>query len=201
MKHFNYCLTLILLGLAGSTYACDLMTISKRLSSESFAARFEQNKQIEVLASPLISRGQMYLSTNNGLVWQLQRPLKSTSVFSSNIFKQFDSRDQEVTFGSAVVQHRIQQFAKIFVDLVGGKLNRLHDDFDTKVECNGEQWSLLMKPRKDRLSRVLRNVNLTGSENINTISIEEVGGDITHINITEVTHNKDQNNLREYFER
>lgn len=188
-------------------FSCDLQTVKSRIGQPFISAQFNQLKHIKVLSRPLKSAGSMLFSQEKGLVWQVQKPIKSTSVLNNSEIKQFNSKDQLMPAQQASQNNKTADLSVIFLNLVSGNFAALEPHFTVTIACvdNTSNWQLKLTPKTKPLSTFFAEITLSGSSHINSMQILEVNQDRTEITFIDHSFNSIESplflNLSAYFER
>nr|WP_246722920.1 outer membrane lipoprotein carrier protein LolA [Aliikangiella sp. G2MR2-5] len=150
-------------------------------SKESSLFQFTQEKQIKFLSKPLISQGELLQTDTGELVWQTQKPIKTTLVLTRERVKQFDSLDKSVDLPGASI---VKNLSNTFLSLLSGDFSRLKIDFHSTVSCKASKYSLELIPKNSELKALFSNIKVSGQLSVETVVIEEARGDLTTIHLT-----------------
>ncbi|TQV87857.1 LolA family protein [Aliikangiella coralliicola] len=167
------------IGASAST--CQIKQISQKIAKSELHSDFIQTKEIKALSRPLISRGKIWLSPSNKLIWQVSSPLKSTMVIGAGEMYQFDKNDLPVEIPPNAIANEI---STLFFNLLSGNLESLKSHFTITKQCNEMGWSIKLSPIKNEFSKLLKTIELTGQVHIESILFEESRGDLTKIRLT-----------------
>jgi len=181
---------------SGVSIACDVEKISSLITNERINAKFEQIKEIEVLSKPLRSYGFMWMSETNNLVWQVNKPIKSTMVINAQGMSQYDRYDKKLAKQKMMSMEGV---SSIFLNLAKGDLKELEKEFDMNWDCQSEEWQVTLKPKENKIADFLSTLSISGSNRIEKLSYTEVRGDITHITLTQQS-DKLKASLNHYLE-
>ena len=161
----KYAILAALLFLAASARADDLADrIVERLASYPVVrADFVQERTVASLTKPITSSGRMVLSREQGLLWQIEQPVKAALVFSAN-----DST------GGGVAQ---AEMSRLIRAIVGADLRELRQTFAIEPRGDLERWTLHLRPKAREIAQYLRGIELAGGKHLEVISIAEASGD------------------------
>jgi hypothetical protein len=163
---------------------CSLASITDSLSKATLNASFVQEKKIAALNMPLRSYGKIWFSNSSQLVWQVNRPIKSTMVIMRDEITQFNRKDLRLENKSNIAPAGI---AKLFHSIANGDLENLSEQFETQLNCQEQQWRLLLKPKGAPLNQLLSQLEIHGVHSVNaiqTFSYTEIRGDVTLVTLT-----------------
>lgn len=144
-------------------------------------AEFVQSKQMAAFKKPLQTRGRLVFARQNGVLWQIEQPLKLTYVLQENRMLEIGD-DGNVQARTSKDQPGIAQIGRIFRALLGGQTKALADLFDASGSGDAERgWTLTLTPRTPQVAQFIRRIALNGSRYVDSIRIEEAGGDTATI--------------------
>lgn len=178
---------------------CELKTIAETLNQQAGLFQFKQSKQVKVLSKPLNSSGFLLLTEQQGLVWQTTSPIKSTAVINQQSFQQYNKNDQPISLGMNTNNSSGQFIASIFLDILSGDFDQLEENFTVHSQCQNNQWSLELIPRKQEIQKFLVRIQLKGSANIEHLVFEEANEDITHLSFSSLHDTAVTATLRTYL--
>jgi hypothetical protein len=153
-----------LLFLAPSAWADDLADrIVARLASYPVVrAEFAQQRTVASLTRPVTSSGRLVFS-REGLIWQVEAPVKAVMVFSANGANEGGAAQAEM--------------GRLIRALIAGDLRELRTTFDVQPQGDLERWTLRLRPKTYEVSQYLRGIELAGGAHLETIGIVEASGD------------------------
>lgn len=168
--------------ISASAYsACDIEDISAQLADSKPSYLFTQSKTIASLSRALNSSGVIWMSPTDELVWQVQKPVRSTTVISANGVKQFNRRDE---LQPSIDNPFAADLSTIFLSLLTGDFAALESSFAQSLSCDGDHWELTLEPRSGNLADLLSTLSVTGAENMESVSYRETRGDLTEIQLS-----------------
>ena len=150
--------------------------------------RFEQQKRIAKLERPLASRGRFALLRGQGVLWRTESPIRSLLTLTSDAMTvvQHDQTIVSISLTREPALRFLGQsvFAVLMTDVP--QLRRSFTVLDARVPEGPAPWSLSLQPRDAAASRLMRQIALTGGEQIESIEISERNGDSTLIRLLEL---------------
>ena len=157
---------LALLWFSGCAAAADDLAdrIVARLASYPVVrADFVQERTVASLTKPVTSSGRMVLSRDEGLLWQIEQPVKEILVFSANR-----------TMEGGVAQ---AEMGRLIRAIVGADLRELRQTFDIEPRGDLDRWTLHLRPQRREVAQYLRGIDLAGGKHLEMISVVEANGD------------------------
>lgn len=175
-------ITLVIVNLMffNSTVAMELEHISKIFKDNPIQANFEQSKHILGLSSPLRTKGQIWMSKSNQLIWQVTYPIKSTLVINKYGVTQYDSADKKIQQSNNAYSSEI---SSMFLNIVKGDFQTLQKRFDIACDCLALNWTLTLLPKEVALKKVLEKITIHGVTQLDGFSYKEINGDETLIKL------------------
>lgn len=179
---------------------CTLRTIETRIAQNKLLAEFHQAKFISTLTKPLSSQGNLLLVQDKGLIWQTQKPIKSTSVITDDGIAQYNLRDQKSSLTQNMANESGKQISNIFLGLFKGDIQNLSENFEISHQCQSESWTLTLVSTNSQLEQFIKKIDVVGNETINTITLFETNNDKTVIELNLLKNDSINNDLEKYFE-
>ncbi len=187
--------------------SCDIDSINGKLSGNGLFADFTQSKEIAALSRPLISKGQIWMSQNGELLWQVLTPFKSTMVIHKKGVRLYSKDDQ---FQGDRNHAMVTDISNIFLALLSGKLEQLDTAFSHELICGDnkeeqaksshQKWKLILTPKAEKIEKLISEIIILGHADIEQIHFTEKRGDKTEIHLARKgTEAKDQ--FKQYFEK
>ncbi|MGE5385747.1 MAG: outer membrane lipoprotein carrier protein LolA [Betaproteobacteria bacterium] len=140
-------------------------------------ADFVQTKEMAAFKKPLVTKGRLVFSRQNGVLWQIEQPLKLTYVLQETRVVEI-GEDGAVQIKTAQDVPGIAQVGRIFRGLLGGQTKALGDLFDSAGSGDPERaWTLVLTPRNPQVAQFIRRITLAGGKQVDSIRIEEASGD------------------------
>lgn len=148
-------------------------------------AEFIQEKRMAVLTRPLISRGRITVSRRDGVIWQLEAPIRMSVAFGETKIIEVDAEGRRRVRG--IGENRAQaEVGRIFKELLAADMASLRRYFQVDAEGDLESWRIRLTPRSPEVARFIKTMQLTGGRHIEVIRIEEAGGDATSIRLRNI---------------
>jgi len=172
------------LGFNGPAWAAtDLAAAIKQRLVEAPVLRgeFEQSKQVQGFAKPLVSRGSFVVARERGVLWLTKTPFASQLRLT---------RDEIVATQNGAVAFRLDAGKEpavrvingLMFSLLNGDLGGLAELFKLDGTADaGKGWQLSLTPRQSALARLMSSIELSGDSYVRSIRIDEANGDRTVI--------------------
>jgi hypothetical protein len=142
---------------------------------------FEQSKQVQGFAKPLVSRGSFLVARERGVLWATKTPFASQLRLT---------RDEILaTQGNGAVAFRLDASKEpavrvingLMFSLLNGDLGGLEQHFKIEGTADAKGWSLQLTPRNGAIAKLMNRIDLAGDKHVRSIRIEEANGDKTTI--------------------
>lgn len=136
---------------------------------------FVQTRTLAALSRPLKSSGSLVLSRDQGVIWQVKKPLSLLYVVGSQGILELgaDGKKKVTTSKDVPV---IAQMGRVLKSLLQGRWSTLDDYFTVKAEGRPEKWEVTLMPRA-QTAAFLQRVQVTGGRFIERIRVVEASGD------------------------
>lgn len=155
------------------------------------AARFREEKHMELLHEPLVSRGMIYFARPGRLARYTEEPARSTLLVEG----------RKLSYAASGVQRTLDidahpmlaAFVRGLRLILEGDLRGLRDVFVMRLDDVGHDgaWELVLEPRHDALKRSVKMLRVSGrGRSISELRILERAGDATHIVFSAVDSNR-----------
>lgn len=155
--------------------------IKSQLSKNSkLCADFEQHKSLAVLDRPLISNGKIIFLANKGVLWTVLRPFPSKALVTETEIIKW-AADGTKTRSKFAQSPLFGAMTQVFFAMFTGNIDSLNEMFELTSSKYEEDWSINLVPTDSKLSTVISSMKISGQQNINSITIEEIRGDVTKI--------------------
>lgn len=156
----------VLLWMSGCAAAADELAdrIVERLASYPVVrADFVQERKVASLSKPVMSSGRMVLSRDQGLLWQIEQPVKEVLVFSAN-----------GTTDGGIAQ---AEMGRLIRAIIGADLRELRQTFIIEARGDLDRWTLHLRPTGREVAQYLSGIELAGGKHLEVIGIVEASGD------------------------
>ncbi len=141
-------------------------------------ADFVQTKKMSALHRPLISRGRMVFSRQEGIFWLIEEPLKMGYWLGEakmvEILPSGERREQASASNPALAQ-----VSRVMRSMLGAQVVGLLDNFDVRAHGSVSKWVLTLVPKHAQLLQHVRLIQVSGGRFIEEIVLEEPSGDST----------------------
>jgi hypothetical protein len=126
-------------------------------------ADFVQERMLPSLARPVMSRGRMVLSREQGLLWQVEEPVKVAMVFTAS--------------GATRAGAAQAEMGRLVRAILTGDLRELRSTFALEPQGELERWTIRLVPKTRELAQYLRTIELAGGKHLEVIAIDEASGE------------------------
>ena len=170
-----------------------LEQLQATLSSQNIVrGHFEQIREVAMFDQPLSSQGSFVLDKDNGLVWDQTTPFPVKLILTDNKLSQRFA-DQPAQIITDQDNPMAFYFSHIFLAVFHGNTEQLKEQFSLAFtpmsnSGGGNLWKLELTPKNAPLNAVFRRISLSGSQDIQSIALEEIRGDSTTIHFSQLTH-------------
>jgi outer membrane lipoprotein-sorting protein len=140
-------------------------------------AEFTQTKTIPALTRPLVTSGRFTYAREQGLLWRIERPYKTTFSLGSNGIVELDAagnpRRQSVDQSPG-----LQHVSRIFNALFELDLATLEKYFSVAVTGDASRWSMVLTPQS-ALKKAFKTISVRGGRFVEEVTMDEANGDVT----------------------
>ncbi|WP_144393749.1 outer membrane lipoprotein carrier protein LolA [Pleionea sediminis] len=158
-------------------YQC--VEIKDKVSGE-----FTQTKHLSILKKPLIINGEYVLLDNGDLEWSQVKPIKVTYfIEADNIYRLNDNNEKEEqrSFNQGAASSMLTTLKASMT----GNFDLLLDNFELQVREVDCKWTIFLTSKNDDLKSFLKSIVLKGTSQVDEVSILEVNGDKTTIELNQ----------------
>ncbi|AEF43973.1 putative outer-membrane lipoprotein carrier protein [Serratia sp. AS12] len=165
-----------------SAQAVTLTELQQRFSQQPvLRAEFEQQRSISGMAKPLKSRGELLISQQKGLWWSQQKPFPLTLLLDDKRMVQ-TLAGQPPQVVTADNNPQMFQFNHLLTALFHADSQALEQNFALQFSDLGHnKWRLVLTPKTTPLDRLFKRITLNGEQFLETIDIDDMQNDATHI--------------------
>nr|WP_130803347.1 outer membrane lipoprotein carrier protein LolA [Acinetobacter ihumii] len=158
--------------------------IFKQLSQTALVrAKFEQQKKLASLQKTFISNGEVVFSKNNGVLWQLQRPVQADLVVTP---KKLVQKTAKTMSQLDVTQSPYGSVATLFLQLMSGNSALLDQHFTiSKTNITAQGWTMSLRPKSNLFKKLFVQVDVQGQQYVNQIVIAEQGNNTTTLHFSQ----------------
>ena len=141
---------------------------------------FEQQKQVQGFAKPLISRGSFVVARERGVLWLTKTPFASQLRLTRDEIKA--TQNGAVAFRlDASKEPSVRVINGLMFALLNGDIGSLSELFKIEGSAEGKAWQLHLTPRASTLAKLMTSIDLGGDRLVRGITILEASGDKTVI--------------------
>jgi hypothetical protein len=165
-----------------SVQAVTLLELQQRFSQQPvLRAEFEQQRSISGMAKPLKSSGELLISQQKGLWWAQQKPFPLTLLLDDKRMVQ-TLAGQSPQVVTAENNPQMFQFNHLLTALFHADSQALEQNFALQFSDLGHNhWRLVLTPKTTPLDKLFRRITLNGGDFLETIDIDDMQSDATHI--------------------
>ncbi|MDT3251968.1 outer membrane lipoprotein carrier protein LolA [Serratia sp. root2] len=165
-----------------SAQAVTLAELQQRFSQQPILrAEFEQQRSISGMEKPLKSSGELLISQQKGLWWAQQKPFPLTLLLDDKRMVQ-TLAGQPPQVVTADNNPQMFQFNHLLTALFHADSQALEQNFALQFSDLGHnKWRLVLTPKTTPLDRLFKRITLNGEQFLETIDIDDMQGDATHI--------------------
>ncbi len=166
-------------GVESTSAPLTLETLMQGMASTSgVRAAFREEKQLALLAAPLVSEGMLYFVPPARMARITSSPGASTLVIDGGRLSYTDETGaSDVNLASNRVARTL---VENFVVLFAGDLAALRERYDVVFEPGGARWRMQLTPKAAPLSKFIASIELRGAgPALEQISVSDADGDRT----------------------
>lgn len=176
----GFCFALFSLPLLG---AAPLATIESMLIKATvLCGRFEQKKQLVGLKNAVSSSGRFCVVADKGVLWRTLKPFPNTLRLTRDEIVQLRG-DQVALRLEAKKEPTVRLINRVLFALLGGDLGQLEKLFKIDGSVQNNAWSVTLKAREPGLAMAIGSIALKGGAYVKSITIDELSGDRTSIDL------------------
>ena len=127
---------------------------------------------------PLQTRGRLVFARGQGVIWQIDAPLKLTYVLGEDRIVEI-SEDGIAQVRTARDIPGLAQVGSLFRALLGAQTEALAELFTITPEGAIDAWHLTLVPKPGPIAQAMREIRMSGNRHVERIRIEEANGDST----------------------
>lgn len=188
-RFFLAALLVFAVFLAG--WADDLETIKEKVAFvESIRADFTQEKHLEMMDKPLISKGVLFFQTPASLRWEYKEPVKSVLLMHNDEISRYVETDGGMKSQKSGNLETMRVFLEDICMWMQGR-------FDANPDLNAEMknsGTVVLTPKNASMAEVIERIELKLSDTpgvIDTVAIHENTDSYTIIRFNDTKINKD----------
>jgi hypothetical protein len=148
---------------------------------------FEQSKQVQGFAKPLVSRGSFLVARERGVLWTTKTPFASQLRLTRDEILATQSGGAVAFRLDASKEPAVRVINSLMFALLRGDLGSLAEHFKIEGNADAKGWSLLLTPKTSALAKLMSRIELAGDKHVRNIRIDEANGDRTTIRFSAQT--------------
>ncbi len=178
----KYGLLILITFFSLNAQAVTLVELQQRFSQQPvLRAEFEQQRSISGMTKPLKSSGELLISQQKGLWWAQQKPFPLTLLLDDKRMVQ-TLAGQPPQVVTADNNPQMFQFNHLLTALFHADSQALEQNFALQFSDLGHnQWRLVLTPKTTPLDKLFKRITLNGGQFLETIDIDDMQSDATHI--------------------
>lgn len=164
----------------------ELKQIFSQLSSTPVVrANFEQHKKLASINKTYVSKGNVVFTKQNGVLWQIQSPVKADLIVSP---KKLVQKTQRTYSQIEVDKTPYGSVATMFLQLMSGNEAALVKNFNVdSVSYSSSSWNVTLSPKSSLFKKLFVKVNAQGGRYVDRIVIYEQANNSTTIRFSQQT--------------
>lgn len=148
-------------------------------------AHFEQSRTIKSLPQPLLSRGNMLIARDQGLLWDQTAPFVMQLLLDDKRMVQMINGQPPQTI-RAEDNPQMFQFNHLLRALFQADRKVLEENFRIEFTSQKEgRWALRLTPITTPLDKIFSSIDLAGKTYLETIQLNDKQGDRTDITLSQ----------------
>jgi len=146
------------------------------------AGEFVQQKQLQILAKPIVSSGRFQLSEQQ-FIWEIEQPFAIGYVFfDQTLVRNMDGEQQTIAPSAEPMLYGFFSFFFSLMNLSEQSLEQFFNVYYLPAEAADKSWQLGLLPKNKSIARSLKQLQVQGvGAQINQVELVEQGGDKTRL--------------------
>jgi outer membrane lipoprotein carrier protein len=152
-------------------------------------AAFTQEKHLQILAQPLLSRGRLVFAAPDRLRWEYEAPLASVLLMDEGRVQRFVMTGETWTEDASAALPAMSFVMQEISRWMNGRFDE-NPDFEARLEPGGR---IVLSPRKEALSKVIQKIVLQLADTpgvIESVTVYEDDRNFTRLHFTDVAVNQ-----------
>jgi hypothetical protein len=147
-------------------------------------APFVEQKYLKVLKTPLESSGTLTFDPPDRMVKRTLKPKPETMIVEADrLVLERQGRTRTLRLQDYPV---LWAFVESIRATLKGDLNTLKRFYDVELDGGPQRWSLAMKPKDAKMSRVISSIEIAGVQGkVRTVKVQEAQGDRSVMTVVE----------------
>lgn len=159
---------------------------SRLIDAPVIRGQFTQLRQLNGVKKPLTSTGAFLVDKQKGVIWQAQKPFPSTLRVTRGEIVQRNG-DQVMMKLSADKEPTVKTVSSLLFSLFSGDVSALGRMFSADGKVDGKHWSMALTPKDATLAKLIAGIQLQGAGTVEHIELNSASGDITRIDMHDVS--------------
>lgn len=158
----------------------ELSQIFKQLSATPLVrANFQQQKKLASINKTFVSNGTVLFSKQQGVLWQIQRPVQASLIVTP---KKLVQKTQRTFSQIEIDKSPYGSVATMFLQLMSGNETALAKNFNVvSSSYTPTQWSVRLTPKSSLFKKLFVQVNAQGQRYVDRIVMTEKDNNATTI--------------------
>jgi len=143
-------------------------------------SEFKQARHLKILSRPLLSEGRLSYFSGKGIIWEIQKPVKSKIIISQN-------KITEINPGNAPVSRpNIGGIYTVLDALLNGNEIFINKNFAIDYSGSTEDWRIELTPKFAPLNKAFETIEMHGDHQIQRITLIDYNQDSTVITLNTI---------------
>ncbi len=186
MKHILFFFACLVAGLAHADDALFKDIQGKLIDAPVIHGQFTQSRQLVGVKKPLNATGSFLVDKQRGVIWKAEKPFPSTLRVTRGEILQKNG-DQIMMKLSGDKEPTVKTVSSLLFSLFSGDVAALGKLFNAQGNVSGKNWKLALTPKDAALSKLISGIQLTGAGTVEHIQLNAASGDVTQIDMHDVT--------------
>ena len=153
--------------------------VCKTISSHKITkGTFNQTKVIKKISREIKSSGTFVVSSDNGVLWNTQKPFKSSMAITKSGIVQTAANGKKSVISSNG-NATFEQVSSLMASLFNGEVASLNNNFEIEFIGSQENWNVNLTPRDSSVRSFIQVIEMAGHDSIDTMVLHEPSGDFT----------------------
>ena len=181
-SNFNRWVASFFICIAVSSANADqtLQAISQQVNMDApIAGQFEQQKYLQILPHPLLSKGIYQLNQEGYLLWQVTSPIASELRFDDTGIQQFI--DGKQAWAVASDKPGVATIGEVLRAVLSSNWDSLKQYFSVDSQLSDTYWEINLVPTSPGLATAIKRIHLQGEHQLQQMTLFEANGDRTEL--------------------
>lgn len=155
-------------------------------STKNVSGLLTQQRSIPNLSKPAISSGRFLFVQSRGIYWEINSPIFEAYTFMPKKTLAWTQSGERIKDPS--LQNRAaKRIGKIILSLFSGDKQQIEKNFTIRWHNHSDQWQAELTPKKSMLAKSISSIWLSGTQQVNAITLNGSNGHSNHITFTELS--------------